>query len=275
MNTGGERWTRFYDSWVNPDEPVPRTTFAAALERTFEEFPKSPAWYFLGTRATYGDLDALSGRFAAFLASAGIKKGDVIGICLPNIPQYMIAFAAAVRMGCICTGVSPLLTASELVHQLVDSGARALVIMDSLFEQKLMKVSDQLPALGVVVAANVGDFLPVYKRALGRLFKKIPSGRVAPIPGKVVRRFMECLQGGRPEFKTADIAPDDVCVIQYTGGTTGLPKGAELTNRSLVSNVTFSTIWLKMERGTETICSAFPFFHLAGLIFAMGVLITG
>ena len=262
-------WVKFYDEGVEPEITLPDRTYVDLLEEAFSDFPDRAAFHFMGATLTFGKLDELSRRFATFLAEIGCGPGDIVGINMPNIPQYMIAHAGTLRAGCATTGVSPLLTGKEMAHQLNDSGARVLVTLDAIFEQRVLKIKDKVPRLSHVVAAGIGDFMPWPKRFLGKLMKKIPTGKITPIPDKTVLAFPEVMGKYPDKAPKAKIAPDDNCLIQYTGGTTGLPKGTELTHRNIVANLTQAAQWLDFERGSETYLSGFPFFHLAGLFVGM------
>ena len=269
MTNQDRPWIKSYDEWVEPDLTVPDVTYVELVEEGIRQFPDRPAFRFMGTTLRFRDLDDYSRRFAHFLAEAGCRQGDVVGINLPNSPQYLLAHAGVLRAGCITTGVSPLLSAKEIAHQLRDSGARVLVTLDAIFEHRFMKIQDQVPELSHVVVTSIADFFPGLKRILGKALKKIPTGKVVPVPGKTVLRFMDVLRTHPPEGPEVSISPDDVCLIQYTGGTTGLPKGAELTHRNMVSNVHQLTNWVNAELGTGVFCSGAPFFHVAGLMVGM------
>ena len=271
MQKDDRPWLKHYDEGVEPDLCHPDVTYVELLESSFSGFPDRPAFHFLGVTKTYGDLDLHTQRFANFLAQIGCGNGDVVGINLPNIPQYMIAHAGTLRAGCTATGVSPLLSPKELAYQLNDSGTRVLVTLDTLFEEKFLKIRDKVPHLHHVVVANVAEFLPLSKRILGKFLKRIPTGNVVPVSGKTILTFPELLRKYAAEKPEVAVKPEDTCLIQYTGGTTGLPKGTELTHRNMVANLYQFKNWLLdcAEPGTATTCSAFPFFHLAGLAHCM------
>lgn len=268
-------WLRHYEERLSPEISVPDVTYADLFESCFDDFPDRTAFHFMGVTRTFGELDACSKRFAAFLAHIGCGTGEVVGISLPNIPEYLIALAGTLRAGCIASGVSPLLSAKELTHQLNDAGVRVLVTLDTLFEKRFQKVKDRVPKLTHVVVANVADSLGGLKRTVGKVLKKIPTGKVVPVTGKTVLTFPDLLRKYPPKQPQASIRPDHTCLIQYTGGTTGLPKGTELTHRNLVTNMHQYLSWLDGGRGKDTQCSGFPFFHLAGLGLCMGCMAAG
>ncbi len=273
MSEDDRIWVRSYDPHVEPDMALPESSFVDLMDEVFAEFPDRAACHFMGRTMTYGDLDRLSRRFASFLLGAGLEKGDVVGINLPNLPQYIIALLGTLRAGCVKSGVSPLLTGKEIASQLSDSGARVLVTLDAILEHRLMEAANDMPTVTHVVATNLGEYMPLIKRTAGKLLKKIPSGRLLPIEGKKVVSFQETLAGGNG-FSRPEISPDDLCLIQYTGGTTGKPKGAELTHRSVVAATTHFRQWCDLERGKDAFLTGFPLFHIGGLFSGMCFLMT-
>jgi long-chain acyl-CoA synthetase len=264
MKYDDKPWLKVYNKWVVPEFPIPDVSFVDLMEEIFRDLPDRPAYHYLGITRTYRDLDLDSARFAAFLSGIGCKPGDVVGINLPNIPQSLIAFVGTLRAGCAVTGVSPLLTPQELEYQINDSDTKVLVTLDALFEHKFVKIHDRVPKLSHVVTNSIVDFLPGPKRFLAKLLKKVPTGKVAPVGDKKVVDFMDLLRSYPPEKPRVSIKPEDTALIYYTGGTTGPPKGAELSHRNIVSNSIMVGEWCTLERGKELFCSAFPFFHLAG-----------
>jgi long-chain acyl-CoA synthetase len=263
-------WTKSYDPGLTDLDPsVWETTYVDAVKPIFSKFPDKAALAFLGVEIPFRDLDLYANRFANMLIANGFEKGDVVGINLPNIPEYVIAWLGTLRAGCVVSGVSPLLSAEEMEYQLKDSDARGLVTLDAIFEGRLVGIASGLPDLKLVATASVGGFLPGFKRVLGQLLKKIPKGKVTPLDGKTVVDMKKVIND--PRFSTAhpDVAltPDDLAYIQYTGGTTGTPKGAMLSHRNAVSDLLIVQRWLGWEEGKGVALSGFPFFHIAGLFF--------
>lgn len=271
-------WRKSYDSDLTDIDPSAwETSYVDAVKETFEKYPHQIAFAFMGVEVTLTELDHYANRFANMLLAYGFKKGDVLGINLPNIPEYIIAWLGALKAGCVVSGVSPLLPTEEMEHQLKDSDARGLVTLDAIFAARFIHISSRLPDLKLVVATSVGGFLPGVKRFLGKLLKKIPQGKVTPLAGKSVVHFKEATSSKRyssapPEVK---VTPDDIAYIQYTGGTTGLPKGAIISHRNAVADLLIAQKWLGWEKGKGVALSGFPFFHLAGTFFAANAIYLG
>jgi long-chain acyl-CoA synthetase len=263
-------WKKSYDPGLADIDPSRwEKSYVDAVAPIFKKFPTKPALIFMGVEVTFAELDRYANRFAHMLLAQGLKKGDVVGINLPNIPEYVIAWLGILRAGCVVSGVSPLLSAEDMKYQLKDSCAVGLVTLDAIFAARLTKIVADLPDLKVVATTSVGGFLPVIKRVLGRVLKKIPQGKVTPLPGRSVIDMITVIKGGEFSAEPPEIRvfPDDIAYIQYTGGTTGSPKGAMLTHRSAVADLLIVQIWLSWEEGKGVAVSGFPFFHIAGLFF--------
>ncbi|MEE4262205.1 MAG: AMP-binding protein [Desulfobacteraceae bacterium] len=267
-------WLKHYDDHVPRSLDYSDKTYAELFREATTHIPTRTAVYYMGRGITYHELDRLSNRFAHFLKKNGLQPGDTVGVNLPNIPAYYISIIGIQKAGCVLTGVSPLLQPKELEYQLNDSGTKLLVTLDALFE----KVKGVVPQTGVKTVAVVGiaDFLSPLKAFLGKLFKKIPTGKMNPITGTKVGRLMNLLQKMPSDFTEEKRSPGDPCLMQYTGGTTGPPKGAVLTHKNMVSQIQQTNTWLDISVGEEgTILSAFPLFHQAGLFLAMDTMAFG
>ncbi len=271
-------WEKSYDEGISHLDPESwEASYIDIIRPTFDEFHNKPAFHYIGKSVTFADLDQYSNKFANMLILNGFKKGDVMGINLPNIPEYIIAWLGTLKAGCVVTGVSPLLSNIEMEHQLKDSDAKGLVTLDAIFAGRVVFIEQNLPNLKLIITANVGDFLPGIKRAFGKLLGKIPKGKVMSIEGKTVENFKKVIKSKDYSAMYSDIhiAPDDIAYIQYTGGTTGLPKGAMLSHRNSVSNMLVINNWLNWERGKGQALSGFPFFHIAGLHFNLCCIYMG
>lgn len=262
-------WVSSYDPWVEPDLSVPLVTYPDLLEEVFRDFGDRAAFHFMGTTWTFRQLDEGTRRFAGFLRSIGCEPGSVVGVNMPNMPQYLIAHIGALRAGCVITGVSPLLSSKEIAYQLSDSNARVLVTLDAIYEHRLAPVHEKVPNLSHVVVTSVGDFMPPLTRMLGKAFKKIPRGRVLPLPNKTTVWFKQTLTSCPPIDANAPRSMEDTALIYYTGGTTGPAKGAELTHENLTAALVQVANWSNLERGGELFCSGAPLFHIAGAVAGM------
>ena len=261
-------WKKSYDPDLRDINPASwETTCPEISRRIFLNYPDKIALAFMGVHITYAQLDRYANQFANMLLSLGLKKGAVVGINLPNIPEYVIAWLGTLRAGCVVSGVSPLLSSEELEYQLKDSQAKVLVTLDALFEKKLAPIASHLTDLQAIVATSVGGFLPGIKRILGKLLGKIPKGKVTLLDGKTVYLFNKVVQPGlfSTEYPNIDLTPDDIAYLQYTGGTTGVPKGAMLSHRNAVADLLIFQAWLGMEPGKGVGLTGFPFFHIAGV----------
>ena len=258
-------WLKSYDPEVAAEIDIPDVSLTDCFLSTFEAVRDRAALHYMGMTLTYGELLERSGRFAGALREIGLDKGDVVAVNLPNIPQYLIAIVGSLRAGCAVSGLSPLLTSGEIVYQLNDCGARALVILDALFEAKYAGVAAQTPRVKAVLVAGALDCLPQVT--------EYPAGKV--LEGKVVRSFMDFLQGPADGHPGVGLGKEDACYVQYTGGTTGAPKGAILTHGSLVANIHQFAHWISPEHGKEVFLTGFPMFHLAGLYLTTCMMVWG
>jgi acyl-CoA synthetase (AMP-forming)/AMP-acid ligase II len=255
-------WLKHYDDHVKENLHYPAKSYAQLYHEATAYIPNRVAVYYVGRGITYHELDTLANRFAHFLKTSGMEPGETVGVNLPNIPAYYISILGIQKAGCVLTGVSPLLQSKELEYQLNDSGAKLLVTLDALF--------------GKVATASIADGLSPFKRGLGKLLKKIPSGKINPVSGINVARFLDVLQQMPSDRIEEQLDPESPCLMQYTGGTTGPPKGAVLTQRNIVSQIHQVSTWLDLKSGEEsTLISAFPLFHQAGLFLGMTTFAIG
>jgi len=275
-------WRKSWDPGVTDLDPkVWEISYPEAIRPVFELYPNQLALEFLGIEITFKELDEYSNQFANMLIEHGFKVGDIVGLNLVNTPQYVIAWLGTLKAGCAVSGVSPLLSSEQIEYQINDLGSSgnkvALVTLDAIFEHRLKPISSKLPQLELVIATNVADFLPKIKQVLGKLLKKVPKGKVTPLEGKKVINFMDVLDIYSTELPDVKITPDDLAYIQYTGGTTGPPKGAMLTYRSSMADLLIVQHWLNWDntRGTGIAVSGFPFFHIAGLFFCLNCVYLG
>ncbi|MFW9877358.1 MAG: AMP-binding protein [Candidatus Thorarchaeota archaeon] len=274
-------WKANWDPGLEDLDPKDyNTTYPEMLREIFEKFPDKMALAYQGLEISFAEVDRYSNQFANMLIENGFKKGDVVGINLPNTPEYVYSLLGTLKAGCIVSGVSPLLSDVQMHYQLDDLGKGgkkvALVTLDAIFEHRLTKIADKLSQLKVVVATSVIGSFSKEDQAKIKAVREIPSGEVTPLEGKTVYNFQDdVLTKYSPNLPKVDISPDDIGWIQYTGGTTGPPKGAMLSHRNFVSNMKGIVAWLQWEQGKGGLLSGFPMFHAAGLTVCQGALFNG
>ncbi len=270
--TVGERpWFNSYDKAVPRHLDLPRHTIHDFLVRAAQKYTNLPALIFKGREISYQELNALSDALAAALIANGFKKGDRAVIYMPNTPQFVITYFGILKAGGIVIATNPLYTERELTHQLADCGAETVFVM-SLFYDKLKKVQKggQTPVKRIIVT-SIKEYLPRHLNILFTLLKEKKEGHAVRLePGDM--RFQEFLAAGKnAPPPNVDVSPDDVALLQYTGGTTGLSKGAVGLHRNIVANVYMASAWLSglLEEGNETYLAALPLFHVYGMIGGM------
>ena len=271
-------WLKSYPPGVPADiDPDQYPSMVAMMEESFERFSTRTAYSFMGQEMTYQQVDRQSQAFGAYLQSLGLVKGDRVAVMMPNVLQYPVAVAGILRAGLTLVNVNPLYTARELEHQLKDSGAKAIIILEN-FAYTLAKCIGNTPVKQVVLCA-MGDQLGWLKGSLvnyvvRHVKKLVPDFK---LPGAV--RFNAALANGqRSRLAKISIKPDDVAVLQYTGGTTGVSKGAMLLQRNLVANMLQADAWfgpaLKKVPVAEqvTFVCALPLYHI--FAFTVGMMLT-
>jgi long-chain acyl-CoA synthetase len=266
-------WVKSFDDHVKASlAPYPPEPLGKLLDSSMAKFPDKPACWLMKREVSYKELREMVHKFATFLQQNGLQKGDVVAISLANCPQYLVAQFGTLLAGGVTSGCSPLLSDDEIAYQLKDSGAKFLITLDAVYDKILRKkgVLDRVPELKVIVATNISEYMGLSGLLvfLGKLLRKIPKGKVKPFPGKKVVQFKDIMKM-ESAVKDVDIdVQNDLAFLQYTGGTTGRPKGTELTHANITTNLTQITTWLNTDFGEEICESAFPLFHLAGLIFS-------
>jgi long-chain acyl-CoA synthetase len=272
--------------WFNSYEPlVPHTldypdiTLDAFLTESARKYPYNTATnfvlsyilgerYTVGGKITYRKLNELVDRFANALYQLGVRKGDRVALMLPNSPQFVISFFAAMRIGAIVVNNNPTYTARELKHQLEDSGAETIVLLN-LFWPRLREVQEDTPIKRVIVG-RIFDTLPFPSNLLVKSKQRRAPDWVDVPEEHNIFSFQQLLDKYAPSPPKVDISPDDIALFQYTGGTTGLPKAAMLTHHNLVCNTLQTASWLTTgQPGGEKLMAAIPFFHVYGMTVGM------
>ena len=271
-------WLKSYPKGVPADINVAQyTSLVALMEESFKKHAGKVAYSFMGKDITYKQTNSLSQAFAAYLQGLGLVKGDRVAIMMPNVPQYPVAVAGILRAGYVVVNINPLYTPRELEHQLKDSGAKAIVIIEN-FATTLEKCIAATPVKHIVLCA-MGDQLGLLKGALVnyvvRNVKKMVPAYWLP---QAVRFNVAVAKGTNASFKKPDIKADDVAVLQYTGGTTGVSKGAVLLHRNVIANVLQSEAWndpvmRKIPAGEQpTGVCALPLYHI--FAFTIGMMLS-
>jgi long-chain acyl-CoA synthetase len=252
-------WFKFWPEGVRRHIDFPEVPLHGILEETARKCPDHTAIVYYSKTMTYRELNHLSDRFATALDGLGVKKGDKVAIFLPNMPQFVISYYGISKVGAVETAISPLYKEREVEHQLNDSEAGTIVAMDALYPI-LQKVLASTKVKNVVVT-SMKEYMPPATAFLGSLLKKIPSGKIERAPN--VHFFQELLSKYGADRPKVDIDPkEDLAALQYTGGTTGIAKGAMLTHMNFVSNAVCCAEWLRGTSGGEAFLTALPLFHI-------------
>jgi len=261
-------WLAHYPAGVPADiDPSQYPSLVALIEEAFKKYADRTAYSFMGKEVSYPDTDAESRALAGYLQGLGLQRGDRVAIMMPNVPQYPATVAAVLRAGYVVVNVNPLYTPRELEHQLKDSGAKAIVVLENYattLEQCIAKTS-----VKHVVLASFGDRLGGLKGLLINFVLRKVKKLVPPFNLPTAVRYNDALARGRGAPFTAALAePDDIALLQYTGGTTGVAKGAMLLHRNLIANVLQSEAWndpvmksIPAGEQPTSVC-ALPLYHI-------------
>ncbi|QKF49389.1 long-chain-fatty-acid--CoA ligase FadD1 [Pseudomonas graminis] len=272
-------WKDKYPTGIAADiDPDQYPNVQAVLKQSCERFANKPAFSNLGKTLTYGEMYALSGAFAAYLQQhTDLQPGDRIAVQLPNVLQYPVAVFGAIRAGLIVVNTNPLYTAREMEHQFNDSGAKALVCLANMAHL----AEKVVPKTGVkhIIVTEVADLLPPLKRLLVNSVIKYVKKMVPPFHLPKAVKFNDVLAKGRGQ-RVQDVSPngDDVAVLQYTGGTTGVAKGAMLTHRNLIANMLQCRALMaaNLNEGTEVLITPLPLYHIYAFTFhCMAMMLSG
>jgi long-chain acyl-CoA synthetase len=262
-------WLRHYEAQVPRTLEYPQRPLHSNLEQSALKHPEATATIFLNARLKYAELNSLADRFAAALQQLGVKKGDRVAIYVANCPQFVIGYYGALKAGAIAVTFNPLYAPREVEHQLKDSGAVAMLTM-SRFYPIVQQVRSRT-ALKHVIVSNIKEYFPPLTRLLFSLFKERKDGHHVDITGRAnTYWFQHVLSRAPAKPRPVSVRPSDTACLLYTGGTTGVPKGAELTHANLMSNVVMCRAWLHDAReGKEVTLTALPLYHSYGMTTCM------
>ncbi|WP_142827672.1 AMP-binding protein [Planococcus soli] len=259
-------WLAHYPPEIPHTLTYPSMPVQEYLTKAYEKYPQKVAIHFMGKELSYEELYQSSMKFANYLQKIGIKKGDRVSIMLPNCPQAVISFYGILYAGGVVVMTNPLYTEREIAYQMKDSGARAIISLDILFPRisKVIKETD----LENVIITGIKDYLTFPKNLVYPFIQKKQYGMTVKVEHRGVNHlFTEIMKTSQPfVVETPFDFEEDLALLQYTGGTTGSPKGVMLTHKNIISNATMCDNWLyKCKKGEETIMGIIPLFHVYGL----------
>ena len=264
-------WLQHYPEGVPTDiNPDVYRSVVDMFEQTVEQFRKNPALYNMGSSMTYGELDKKTHNFAAYLQNKlHLQKGDRLAVMLPNSMQYFVAMLGALRAGLVVVNVNPLYTARELEHQLIDAEVKTIVVLEN-FVHTIEQILPKTP-LEHIIISELGDMFSSLKSgiinfAVKKLKKMVPAYKI----DKPIYLRSAIKKGRHYKLNPVEIYGDDIAFLQYTGGTTGVSKGAMLTHRNIIANVEQAYAWMSsggnLEPGKEIAITALPLYHIFSLM---------
>lgn len=269
-------WIRHYEAGVPHNLAIPDRSVTWLLDEAVRRFPGRTAFIYYGSHISYAQFSTFANRFATALLRLGITKGDRVAIALPNIPQYPIAYYGALRAGAVIVPTNPLYTEREILHQLADSGAKILVMLDNYYPVVVRNIRSQTD-LEHIILANPSDFLPPLLRFLYPLSQRRDKQSPQPLPAAELKQdstlhHMQSLlapqsRGGVELFDLpAPATTNELAALQYTGGTTGFSRGAMLTHHNILANTVQVRSWVpRIRDGEEKVMCVLPFFHAYGM----------
>ncbi len=265
-------WLKHYEANVPPTIDYPQVPLFKLMEETARKYPENAATLFFGGKLSWAELASLTDRFAAALAGLGVKKGDRVAILLPNCPQYIVAYYGILKAGGIVVPTNPLYSEREVEFQLNDSGAETIVTLTKFYP--LVRNVRAKTKLKNVIVTNIKEYFSPLIRVLFTVFKEKKEGhRVEIDAGPGTYLFQDLVaRYGADQAPKVDVSLSDVACYLYTGGTTGVPKGAVLTHRNVLVNAIQCKHWVPdLQEGKETILSVLPFFHSYGMTTCMNL----
>ena len=261
-------WLAHYDKGVPQTINYPSVPIFQFLEESARKYPDRPCTIFKGAAISFREMDAITDKLAAALAGLGIKKGDRVGIFIPNTPQFVMVYFGILKAGGVVVAIDSRYTAPEIVYQANDAGIETLFVMSNFY--KTMKVAQPQTKIKTLIVTNIKETLPPLLRVLFTVAKEKKGGfRVELATGDIW--LTDLLARYRPEDRPKlVIGPDDIALFQYSGGTTGVSKAAVAMHKNLVANALQIVSWMRnLETGKETVLMAIPLFHVYGMVAGM------
>jgi len=263
-------WLKSYEPHVPEHIDYPQTTMPAVLEETARKYPDHTALIFHNAKIAYREYNEAVDRFAAALQGLGVKKGDRVAVHLLNCPQFPIAYYAVLRIGGIVVPCNPVYTAREMRHQLKDSGAEVIVTLSMMYP--IVRQIRSETNLRHVIVANIKTYLPPLLRFLFTLLKEKKGGHRVDISGDAnTYWFTDVLARGPAKPQPVEVTGDDLAVLMYTGGTTGVSKGAELTHKNILVNAYQCKVWIKAGEAEDVSLTALPLYHSFAMTTCMNL----
>jgi long-chain acyl-CoA synthetase len=267
-------WLKFYEPHVPEHIDYPQTTMPAALRETARKYPDLTALIFKDTKISFREYDEAVDRFAAALQGLGVKKGGRVAVHLPNCPQFPIAYYAALRTGAIVVPCNPIYTPREMRYQLQDSGAEVIVTLSAMYP--VVKQVRAETDLRHVIVAKIKTYFPPLLSLLFTLLLEKKKGHRVDISGDADTYWFQDILASAPAKPTpVEIDPEDTAVLMYTGGTTGVSKGAQLTHRNILVNAYQCKMWLNAEEAKEVSLTALPLYHSYAMTTCMNLCTLG
>ena len=261
-------WLNNYDAGVPQTIDYPAIPLFDLLSQAAEKYPEAACTIFKGARITYQEMDLITDRLAAGLASIGIKKGDRVGIFMPNTPQFVMAYFAVLKLGAIVVAVNPLYTAREIVHQTNDAGLEVMLVMSNFYN--MVKEVQAETKIKTLVVSNIKETLPSILAFLFTLTKEKKDGFRIQL-SESDYWMQDLINDHQPDQRPqVEVTADDNALFQYSGGTTGRSKAAIAMHRNLVANAIQIRSWMiEAKDGEETVLMALPLFHVYGMVAGM------
>lgn len=267
-------WFEYYDEGVPRSIDYPEIPLHQLLQESAAKYPDRPCTIFNGAEISYAEMDALTDRLAAGLVDLGVKKGQPVGILMPNTPQFVLAYFGILKAGGIVVATNPLYTGREIEHQLKDSGLEIVLVMSNFYN--LIKQVQPQTGLKRLVVTNIKEYLPVLLKTMFTLFREKKGGFRVRVRDDDLW-LQDLLSRHSPEDRPQiEIGAGDRALFQYSGGTTGVSKAAVASHRNLVANSLQIRYWMpQLEEGRETVLMAIPLFHVYGMVAGMTFAIAG
>lgn len=263
-------WTKHYDEGVPEDLEIQEKTLVEFLEQSAQRFPNQPALTLKGKTLSYREFNDQVNRFATALSKLGVKKDSKVAAWMPNLPQMVITYYATLKLGAQVVNTNPLYVEREIEHQFNDAGVSVVVTCDFLYWYKLRPMMAKVPCVKHVVVTSIPDYLPFPLNWLAP-FKLKKTQQYVKVPRESnIHYFKELIANNPPNPPKVDIGFEDLAILQYTGGTTGVSKGAMLTHKNISVNAQQALSWFpKVEEGKEVMLGCLPYFHSFGMTVSM------